>query len=92
VRDAVEPAPPEEDRVDMGFWHDGAHGALRSERSITAASWPEIRDNYTAQAAAAIDRLTAVTPGDIGGRLRPSPGHLHPDGERGMSVGRRTEF
>jgi hypothetical protein len=69
VRDAVEPAPPEEDRVDVGFWHDGAQGAVRSERAITAAAWPEIRDNYTAKAAGAIDRLTAITPGEIGGRL-----------------------
>src|SRR4051794_12358798 len=61
TRDAEEP-PPEEDRVDMGFWHLGSHGASRSQRSITAATWPEIRDNYTAAAATAIDRLAAVTP------------------------------
>ena len=53
----------------MGFWHRGAHSAIRSERSITAASWPDIRDNYPAAAATAIDRLTAVTPDDISGRL-----------------------
>jgi len=69
VREAVEPSPPEEDRVEMGFWHMGAHGASRSQRSITAAAWSEIRDNYTATAATAVDRLTEVTPDDIGGRL-----------------------
>ena len=69
LRDAAEPPPPEEDRVDMGFWHLGAHGASRSQRSITAATWPEIRDNYPAAAATAIDRLTDVTPDDISGRL-----------------------
>jgi len=69
IRDAVEPAPPAEDRVEMGFWHMGAHGASRSQRSITASTWPEIRDNYTAGAATAVDRLTEVTPDDIGGRL-----------------------
>jgi hypothetical protein len=69
VRDAVEPPPPEEDRVDMGFWHMGAHGASRSQRSIAAAAWSEIRDNYSAGAATAVDRLTEVTPDDIGGRL-----------------------
>jgi hypothetical protein len=68
TRDAEEP-PPEEDRVDMGFWHLGSHGASRSQRSITAATWPEIRDNYTAAAATAIDRLAAVTPEEINGRL-----------------------
>jgi Domain of unknown function (DUF5925)/ATPase family associated with various cellular activities (AAA) len=69
IRDAVEPPPPEEDRVEMGFWHLGSHGAARSQRSITAATWAEIRDNYTAAAATAVDRLTEVTPDDIGGRL-----------------------
>ncbi|WP_329259275.1 DUF5925 domain-containing protein [Actinoallomurus sp. NBC_01490] len=69
IRDAVEPSPPEQDRVEMGFWHLGSHGAARSQRSITAATWPEIRDNYTAAAAASVDRLTEVTPGDISGRL-----------------------
>jgi hypothetical protein len=69
LRGAAEPPPPEEDRVDMGFWHLGAHGASRSQRSITAATWPEIRDNYPAAAATAIDRLTDVTPDDISGRL-----------------------
>jgi uncharacterized protein DUF5925/ATPase family protein associated with various cellular activities (AAA) len=69
IRDAVEPPPPEENRVEMGFWHMGAHGASRSQRSITAASWPEIRDNYTAAAATAVDRLSETTADDIGGRL-----------------------
>lgn len=69
IRDAVEPPPPEEDRVEMGFWHMGAHGASRSQRSIAASTWSEIRDNYTAGAAMAVDRLTSVTPDDIGGRL-----------------------
>jgi hypothetical protein len=69
IRDAVEPPPPEEDRVDMGFWHMGAHGASRSQRSIAASTWSEIRDNYTAHAATAVDRLTEVTPDDIFGRL-----------------------
>jgi hypothetical protein len=69
IRDAVEPPPPEENRVEMGFWHMGAHGASRSQRSIVASTWPEIRDNYTARAATAVDQLTSVTPDDIGGRL-----------------------
>jgi hypothetical protein len=69
VRDATEPPPPEEHRVEMGFWHWGPHGAARGRRSIAAPTWAEIRPNYPAAAAEAIDRLTAVTPGDIGGRL-----------------------
>ena len=31
VRDAVEPPPPERDRVEMGFWHWGPHGASRND-------------------------------------------------------------
>jgi hypothetical protein len=69
VRDAVEPPPPEQDRVEMGFWHWGAHGASRSRRSIAATTWPDIRVNYTVAAAAAVDRLTAVTSDGVTGRL-----------------------
>jgi hypothetical protein len=69
TRDAVEDAPLEEDRIDMGFWHLGRHSATRTERSIAAPSWPDIHDNYPASAATALDRLVAVTPEDIGGRL-----------------------
>lgn len=69
TRDAVEPPPPEEDRVDMGFWHLGVHGAVRSQRSIVAGTWPDIRDNYAASVVTGMDRLMAVTPDDIGGRL-----------------------
>jgi Domain of unknown function (DUF5925)/ATPase family associated with various cellular activities (AAA) len=69
VRDAVEPPPPERDRVDMGFWHLGPHGAARSQRSIIAAAWTEIRDNYAASAATAVDGLAGLTPDDIRGRL-----------------------
>jgi Domain of unknown function (DUF5925)/ATPase family associated with various cellular activities (AAA) len=68
ILDAVEPAT-EQNRVEMGFWHFGKHGASRSMRSITTLRWPDIRANYTAAATAAMDRLTAVTPAEVGGRL-----------------------
>jgi hypothetical protein len=68
-RDAVDETPPEADRVEVGFWHLGRHSASRSQRSIAAPSWPDIRDNYPAAAATGLDRLAAVTPADIGGRL-----------------------
>jgi Domain of unknown function (DUF5925)/ATPase family associated with various cellular activities (AAA) len=68
VRDAVEQAP-EQDRVEMGFWLSGKHGAQRRERSITAAPWAAIRGNYAATAAAAVDRLAAVRAADVAGRL-----------------------
>jgi hypothetical protein len=68
VRDAVEP-PPAEDRVEMGFWHFGKHGAARSMRSIATHDWQRIRGNYTAAAATALDRLTAVSSAEVTGRL-----------------------
>jgi hypothetical protein len=68
VRDAVEESPAQ-DRVDMGFWHSGPHGAQRRERSITATPWAAIRGNYSAGATAAVDRLAAISPADVTGRL-----------------------
>ncbi len=68
IRDAVEPST-EPDRVEMGFWHWGSHGASRSRRPITATPWPEIRANYTASAASALDPLTALKADDVTGRL-----------------------
>lgn len=69
TRDAGEPPSSEEDRVEMGFWHLGRHNASRSRRSITAASWADIRDNYSVSAATAVDRLATMTPAGINGRL-----------------------
>ena len=68
VRDAAEEEPDQE-RAEMRFWHWGAHGATRNRRAITAAPWQEIRANYTAAAASAIDSLIALTPDEVAGRL-----------------------
>ena len=51
--------------VPIGFWHQ----RTRSERPIQHALWPEIRDNYAAAPASALDRLIALQPDDIRGRL-----------------------
>lgn len=68
VRDAVE-ATSEPDRVEMGFWHSSSHGAQRRKRSIATTPWAEIRDNYPATTATAVDRLAAVRAADVTGRL-----------------------
>ncbi|WP_345357544.1 DUF5925 domain-containing protein [Actinoallomurus liliacearum] len=68
VRDAVDETPAQ-GRVEMGFWHCGRQGPQRRERSITAPPWSEIRGNYAARAAAAVDRLAAVQAADVSGRL-----------------------
>lgn len=69
TQDAVEPAEPEEESVEIGFWNNTPHGARRRSRRIEAATWPQIRDNYTATTATALDALTAITPEHLGGRL-----------------------
>ncbi|MEO3788215.1 DUF5925 domain-containing protein [Actinocorallia sp. B10E7] len=70
VRDAAEPAPEDENRVEMGFWHAGMNGSpVRRERSISAPSWPDIRGNYPSVAVPALDRLMRLTSQDLTGRL-----------------------
>ncbi|MEV3959995.1 DUF5925 domain-containing protein [Nocardia sp. NPDC050193] len=69
VRDAEEPAGNDRATVKMGFWHQGEHGAQRRALAVTTPEWPEIRGNYSAAVATALDRLMALGPGDIRGRL-----------------------
>ena len=64
-----EPEPQPED-VTMGFWYNSPRrGPHRTTRRITAGSWEEIRGNYTAPVAEAMDGLMKTTPDDITGRL-----------------------
>lgn len=69
TEDAVEPAPPEDRAVTMGFWHLTCRGPRRSARSVSISPWPEIRRNYGSSVAAAVDRLMAHTPTPPTGRL-----------------------
>ncbi|GAA0799200.1 DUF5925 domain-containing protein [Spirilliplanes yamanashiensis] len=66
---AVADPPPVDKAVGIGFWHLGQHGPRRVERKITAEPWDAIRANYAAPAATALDRLMAVTPDAVNGRL-----------------------
>ncbi|MEU3007644.1 DUF5925 domain-containing protein [Streptomyces sp. NPDC007020] len=67
ARDEPEPQP---DNVTMGFWYvSPTRGPHRTTRRIAAGSWDEVRPNYTAPVADALDRLMKVTPDDIAGRL-----------------------
>ncbi|MEU6487318.1 DUF5925 domain-containing protein [Streptomyces sp. NPDC046887] len=64
-----EPEPQPED-VTMGFWYvSPRRGPHRTTRPISAGTWPEIARNYTAPVAGALERLMAVTPQDVAGRL-----------------------
>ncbi|MFI8518248.1 DUF5925 domain-containing protein [Streptomyces sp. NPDC085481] len=67
AKDEPEPQP---ENVTMGFWYvSPRRGPHRTTRQIGAGTWEEIRPNYTAPVAGAMDRLMAVTPDDITGRL-----------------------
>ncbi|MFA1551947.1 DUF5925 domain-containing protein [Actinomadura chokoriensis] len=69
VKDATEPPKTDETSVEMGFWHMGSHGPVRSDRAITADAWADIRRNYTAPVAEAIDEVMSLERDEIAGRL-----------------------
>ncbi|MFB4319772.1 DUF5925 domain-containing protein [Actinomadura sp. 21ATH] len=69
VKDATEPPKTDDTHVEMGFWHMGPHGPVRTERAISADSWTDIRRNYTAPVAEALDRVMNLERDDIAGRL-----------------------
>ncbi len=67
MQDEPEPQP---ENVTMGFWYvSPRRGPHRTTRQIAAGTWDEVRPNYTAPVADAMDRLMKVTPDDIAGRL-----------------------
>lgn len=69
IRDAEEPSPVD-DGIEMGFWYlHGQHGPRRRQHDIETPVWSDIRRNYPDLAAAALDRLMAMSPNDIRGRL-----------------------
>ncbi|MFD9718298.1 DUF5925 domain-containing protein [Streptomyces sp. NPDC059076] len=70
VQDAADEPEPQPDDVTMGFWYvSPRRGPYRTTRQISAGTWDEVRPNYTAPVADAMDRLMKVTPEDISGRL-----------------------
>lgn len=59
--DEPEPRPGD---VAMGFWYlSPRRGPHRTTRQIAAGAWADVRSNYTAPVADALDRLMGVTPG-----------------------------
>nr|WP_078875188.1 MULTISPECIES: DUF5925 domain-containing protein [Streptomyces] len=69
--DGAEDEPePQDDQVSMGFWyHSPMCGPRRTSRTIGAGSWEQVRGNYTARVAEAMDGLMKTTPDDVSGRL-----------------------
>jgi hypothetical protein len=69
VRDATDPPKTDDANVEMGFWHMGARGPVRTGRAISADAWRDIRGNYTAQVAEALDEVMGLTREEVAGRL-----------------------
>ncbi|MEU1985471.1 DUF5925 domain-containing protein [Nocardia sp. NPDC019395] len=69
ARDAEVATDTDQTSVKMGFWHQGDRGPVRRALPVTTPEWPEIRGNYSAPVAGALDRLMASGPKDIRGRL-----------------------
>lgn len=70
VKDAEDEPEAQSDKVSMGFWyHSPMRGPRRTTRAIAAGTWQEVRPNYTARVADAMDGLMKITPDEISGRL-----------------------
>jgi hypothetical protein len=70
VDDAEDEPEPQPENVAMGFWYvSPRRGPHRTTRQISAATWEELRGNYTAPVADAMDGLMKLTADDITGRL-----------------------
>jgi hypothetical protein len=70
VEDAEDEPEPQPENVTMGFWYvSPRRGPHRTTRQISAATWEELRGNYTAPVADAMDGLMKLTADDITGRL-----------------------
>ncbi|MFH8368145.1 DUF5925 domain-containing protein [Streptomyces sp. NPDC018031] len=69
--DGAEDEPePEPESVTMGFWYlSPRRGPYRTTRQVSAGTWEEIRGNYSAPVADAVDGLVKLTPESIAGRL-----------------------
>jgi hypothetical protein len=70
TRDAAVERRTDDGAVSMGFWYRSPRrGPHRAGRRMSAASWADIRANYPPAAAAALDKLMAVTPDTAHGHL-----------------------
>ncbi|MFG2003737.1 DUF5925 domain-containing protein [Spirillospora sp. NPDC048911] len=67
--DATEPPKTDDTNVQMGFWHTGPRGPVRTERAISADSWADIRVNYTRPVAEAFDQVMSLRRDEVAGRL-----------------------
>ena len=52
TRDAQVAPTIDRDKADVGFWHLGQRGPVRTERSLHVQEWAAIRGNYAGGSAA----------------------------------------
>jgi len=57
------------DKADVGFWHLGQRGPVRTERSLRVQEWAAIRGNYAGGSASALDNLMSMTRDALPGKL-----------------------
>jgi hypothetical protein len=55
--------------LEVGFWHASDRGPRRSARTLEALSWADLRRNYPGRSHPEIDRLMALQPEKLTGRL-----------------------
>jgi hypothetical protein len=56
-------------KIDVGFWHFGGRGPIRSVRTLSVSPWRGIRASYNARAAGAFDDLMSMTKKSLPGKL-----------------------
>jgi len=69
TRDAQVTPTIDRSKADVGFWHAGARGPIRTERSLRVQQWTEIRRNYPQRTQAALDRVMAMSKGALPGKV-----------------------
>ena len=67
LKESMPASQPEADVIPFSFWAMSPHGPQCYRRKLDVPSWEDITDNYTAEAAAHLDRL-------MGPKFRPSHG------------------
>lgn len=67
---AQEAVSAEAPTIPIAFWHRSCNGrAGRASRSLALTTWSDIRRNYPAAAAQALERVMTLGPGGVAGRL-----------------------
>ena len=69
TQEAQEPATIDRSKAEVGFWHVGARGPTRTERSLSVQEWSDIRRNYSAGARSALDSVMGMTRESLPGKL-----------------------